>query len=233
LVIESGGSRLLGGVYTPVGPGPHPAVVMLHGLPGNEKNMDLAQALRACGFVVVFFSYRGAWGSEGDFHFDHLIPDTRVAIDALLRRPDVDAARFALLGMSLGGWVALATTAEDDRVTTVVAVAPLIDPNSAPIPAGLAEESSVMLDGITPQAVASQWAACRRLVEFGPRLAEKRILLVTADRDAAFPPSQYHPFVAAFPQTEWVRFPTADHLLSSVRAGLTHVVTQWLLARLG
>ncbi len=32
--------------YIPAGAGPHPTVVLLHGLPGNEKNLDLAQAMR-------------------------------------------------------------------------------------------------------------------------------------------------------------------------------------------
>ena len=39
-------------------------VLLLHGFPGNEKNLDLAQDLRADGFNVLFFHYRGAWGSE-------------------------------------------------------------------------------------------------------------------------------------------------------------------------
>lgn len=227
-MFDSSGDRLLGGVYLPGGQGPHPAVVLLHGLPGNEKNLDLAQSLRSQGFVVLFFFYRGAWGSHGSFHFHHLVPDTRAAIDALLRRPDVDRDRVALVGMSLGGWTALAAAAEDDRVRTVVAVAPLIDPATAPIPAGLAEESAGILAGTSAADISAQWAALPSLIGMADRLAGAHILLVTADADEAFPPAQYHPFVAALPRVEWVRFPSADHLLSAVRPGLAHVVAQWL-----
>jgi len=52
-------------VYEAQGAGPHPTVVLLHGFPGNEKNLVLAQALRRAGWNVVFFHYRGSWGSGG------------------------------------------------------------------------------------------------------------------------------------------------------------------------
>ena len=42
------------------GQGPHPTIVLLHGFPGNEKNLDLAQSLRRAGYNVLFFHYRGA-----------------------------------------------------------------------------------------------------------------------------------------------------------------------------
>ena len=67
LTIPSDGSRMPGLIYVANGPGPHPTVVLLHGFPGNEKNLDLAQALRRAGFNVLFFHYRGAWGAEGDY----------------------------------------------------------------------------------------------------------------------------------------------------------------------
>ena len=34
----------------PQGLGPHPVVIMLHGFPGNEKNLDLAQSIRRAGW---------------------------------------------------------------------------------------------------------------------------------------------------------------------------------------
>ena len=44
--IPSGGVEINGVVYVAAGAGPHPTVVLCHGLPGNEKNLDLAQAMR-------------------------------------------------------------------------------------------------------------------------------------------------------------------------------------------
>ena len=65
-------------------PGEDP-VLLLHGFPGNERNLDLAQALRRAGWTVVFFHYRGAWGSGGDFSFAHVLEDVARMLDELLR----------------------------------------------------------------------------------------------------------------------------------------------------
>jgi hypothetical protein len=34
-------------IYIASGAGPHPTVLMLHGFPGNEKNLDLAHSVNA------------------------------------------------------------------------------------------------------------------------------------------------------------------------------------------
>src|SRR4051812_26200803 len=67
--IPSHGAKLNALLYIADGPGPHPAVVLLHGFPGNERNLDLAQDIRRAGWDVLYFNYRGAWGSPGDFSF--------------------------------------------------------------------------------------------------------------------------------------------------------------------
>jgi pimeloyl-ACP methyl ester carboxylesterase len=65
--IPSHGAMLNAFVYIAAGVGPHPAVVLLHGFPGNERNLDLAQDMRRAGWDVLYFNYRGSWGSPGDF----------------------------------------------------------------------------------------------------------------------------------------------------------------------
>src|SRR5277367_6840714 len=79
--IPSHGAFLNAFVYVAAGPGPHPAVVLLHGFPGNERNLDLAQDIRRAGWDVLYFDYRGSWGSSGEFSFTHGIEDTAAAID--------------------------------------------------------------------------------------------------------------------------------------------------------
>lgn len=63
LHIPSGGVEINGVAYLAGGAGPHPTLVLLHGLPGNEKNLDLAQAVRRAGWNVVTFNYRGSWAA--------------------------------------------------------------------------------------------------------------------------------------------------------------------------
>ena len=54
--------------------------ILLHGFPGNERNLDLAQALRRAGWNAVFFHYRGSWGSDGDFSFGHVLEDVAAVV---------------------------------------------------------------------------------------------------------------------------------------------------------
>src|SRR3954449_2285312 len=86
--IPSHGSVMNGVVYRPSGTGPFPLVILMHGLPGNEQNMDLAQALRRSGWAVMTFHYRGCFGSEGQFSIDHVLEDADVAL-AWSVRPEI------------------------------------------------------------------------------------------------------------------------------------------------
>jgi pimeloyl-ACP methyl ester carboxylesterase len=127
LTLFSAGARLNGIFYLPAGPGPHPVVVLLHGNPGNERNLDLAQALRRAGYAVLFFNYRGTWGSGGFFSRTNALEDVSAAL-AFLRMPAttakyaVDSTRVALVGHSMGGWLALLAAAAEPRVQCVGAI---------------------------------------------------------------------------------------------------------------
>src|SRR5262245_54496941 len=109
LHIPSGGVEINGVAYLASGPGTHPTLVIAHGWPGNEKNLDLAQAVRRAGWNAITFNYRGSWGSPGEFHFTQ-VPEDAANVIAWLRKPDiaakygVDPARIALAGHSMGGW---------------------------------------------------------------------------------------------------------------------------------
>lgn len=86
--IPSHGAQLNALMYVAAGAEPHPTVILLHGFPGNERNLDLAQDIRRAGWNVLYFNYRGAWGTPGEFSFANSIEDTASAI-AYLRQPDV------------------------------------------------------------------------------------------------------------------------------------------------
>ena len=58
-------------MYTAQGGGLHPTLLLLHGFPGNEQNLDLAQAARRAGWNVLSLHYRGSWGSPGVFSFNN------------------------------------------------------------------------------------------------------------------------------------------------------------------
>src|SRR5215468_458557 len=85
--IPSHGARMYSVIYIASGAGPHPTVLMLHGFPGNEKNLDLAYSIRRAGWNVLVPFYRGAWGSGGTFSFAHALEDAQSSID-FLRQPE-------------------------------------------------------------------------------------------------------------------------------------------------
>jgi pimeloyl-ACP methyl ester carboxylesterase len=127
LHIASHGVLINGLVYSPGGAGPHPTLVICHGLPGNEKNLDLAQAVRRAGWNAVTFNYRGSWGSPGVFRFGQ-VTDDAAAVLAYLRDPKnaaslgVDTKRLAIAGHSMGGWVTARTAARDHGLIGAVMV---------------------------------------------------------------------------------------------------------------
>ncbi|MEO1576489.1 MAG: alpha/beta hydrolase, partial [Pseudomonadota bacterium] len=86
LTITSQGARLPGLLMVAGGAGPHPTALLLHGYPGNEKNLDLAQTMRRAGWNVLFIHYRGAWGAEGYFRISHMHEDALAALDFLRAR---------------------------------------------------------------------------------------------------------------------------------------------------
>ena len=102
-----------GGVQVPArwfiaaGPGPHPTMLLLHGFPGTELNLDLARAVQRAGWNVMAIHYRGVWGAPGQFSFNHTIADARAAL-VWLRQParagQVDTSRIVVLGHSMGGF---------------------------------------------------------------------------------------------------------------------------------
>jgi len=127
LHIPSHGVLINGVLYTPSGAGPHPTLVICHGLPGNEKNLDLAQAVRRAGWNAVTFNYRGSWGSPGNFRFAQNIEDA-AAVLAFLRAPDnaarlgIDTHRIAIAGHSMGGWVTVNTAAHDPALLGAILI---------------------------------------------------------------------------------------------------------------
>lgn len=56
-------------------------VLPLHSLPENEKNLDLAQALRRNSRNAIYFNYSGSLGSKGEFLFSKLTEDAKHVMD--------------------------------------------------------------------------------------------------------------------------------------------------------
>jgi uncharacterized protein len=125
LHIPTHGVLINGLLYSPAGAGPHPTLVICHGLPGNEKNLDLAQAVRRAGWNAVTFNYRGSWGSPGAFRFAQNLQDADAVLAYLRAHAStlgVDPKRIAVAGHSMGGWVAARTGAHDQALIGAILI---------------------------------------------------------------------------------------------------------------
>lgn len=245
---ESSGQRLNGLIYLANGPGPHATVVLLHGFPGNEKNLDIAQALRRDGYNVLFFHYRGTWGSEGDFSFSNVVEDVGSATGMLRRRADqyrVDAGRVFLVGHSMGGFAALQGASLDSSIECVAAIAAWdIGVNARAFAADAEEargfieyvDSATMLAGVTGSAAVAEITAnagAFSLTGLAPSLAGKRVLLIAGENDRALPPAEHHiPVAAAYSAEAGIDLTTrvipGDHSFSWTRIQLARELVNWL-----
>ena len=83
------------------------------------------------GFAALIFDYRGFGGSGGEPR-QHLDPwaqieDYRNAISYVETRPEVDADRIAVWGISYSGGHALIVGAVDRRVRAVLSIVPVVE----------------------------------------------------------------------------------------------------------
>lgn len=241
LHIPSGGVEINGLAYLAAGPGPHPTLVLCHGWPGNEKNLDLAQAVRRAGWNVVTFNYRGSWGSGGTFHFAQN-PEDAAAVLAFLRDPanaarlGVDAGRIAMIGHSMGGWVTAMTGGKDASLigAGLISAANMgaSGGRERPEVIELAASNAETLAGTSPEQMADELIANRESFDFlqaAPGLARMPLLVLTSD-DGLAPQSQALVMavrVQGGKRITEVHAPT-DHSWSDRRIFLEAQVIRWL-----
>jgi len=252
--IPSHGAALNAIAYLASGAGLHPMVIVLHGFPGNEKNLDLAQAIRRASWNAVFFDYRGSWGSPGVFSFGNSIEDTTAAI-AYLREPanaarlHTDPKRIVLIGHSMGGFMAAYAGSHDPAILGVGMIsaanlsfmghsgqqgAASADPkaNIPLIAAALEREDILPLAGCTGESLARELIANAQkwnFTDYAPMFGNRPLLLVTSDDGLA-------PFSATLAgavrqqgstHVTEAHFPT-DHSYSDHRIALEAAVINWL-----
>src|SRR5277367_136545 len=222
LQIPSHGVQINGIVYQPPGAGPHPTLVICHGLPGNEKNLDLAQAVRRAGWNAVTFNYRGSWGSPGVFRFAQNIEDAEAVLAYLrdaanAKRLGVDTSRIVIAGHSMGGWVTVNVAAHDHRLIGAILISAADMAKLGEVPrdktVALMADDMETLAGVTAESMADDVKTLGTNYRFesaAAGLAQTPLLVLTSDDGLA---------------------PDADALVKAIRAQggkkvtATHVAT--------
>jgi pimeloyl-ACP methyl ester carboxylesterase len=241
LHIPSHGVLINGLIYQPSGAGLHPTLIICHGLPGNEKNLDLAQAVRRAGWNAVTFNYRGSWGSPGAFRFAQNLEDAD-AVLAFLRDPatatrlGIDTRRIALAGHSMGGWVVAHTASHDHGLIGAVLISAADMGRAGELPSEkavpLMADDMESLAGVTAESMAAE--VKERSKEFlldnaAAGLTQTQLLAITSD-DGLAPQTDAlaKAIEAKGGHTVTVMHITTDHSYSDHRIALESAVITWL-----
>jgi dipeptidyl aminopeptidase/acylaminoacyl peptidase len=235
IYFDSGRHRLLGTLFLARGDTPKPTAVILHGIPGIEKNHDLAHALRDNGWNSLIFHYRGCWGSEGHYVLRTIPDDVQAAVDDLCsgRYPQVDHERLVLVGHSLGGWAAVLAAAADPRPRAVAICGAVCDPRRLPFTvAEAAAEFTPWLHGLTPEGFVAQWEAldvAHTPAEQVTRLAPRPLLILHSRADEVVPVEQAEALFARAGEPRTLIIHTeANHAFTWHRSWLRSCVLEWL-----
>lgn len=168
-------------VRWPDDPGPHPAVVLVGDLPsGRFPLASLADALIARGVAVVVALLK----ADGTAGYPEAVARVPGLVQALQSDPRSDGRRIALVGVGLGGTLALRAAATDPSIAAVAAIDPVLDPHAT---------------GLGQLRWLTWWEALRwgrrrqRLlqalmeIDLGARLGERSTLVVHIDASGASP----------------------------------------------
>ena len=237
IIIQSSGKNLLGALYRGSGDGPRPTAIVLHGIPGIEKNTDIAYALRDAGWNALIFHYRGSWGSEGEYTLAGIPDDVQVAIDALTSgQYPVDAKRLALVGHSLGGWAAVVCASRDPRVKAAVTIGGISSMRTWHLSEEDAVDYARFLNGTSGAEILSQIRALGKThnpVDVIGDLGPTSVLILHGDADEVVPIDQARALrQASSGLDDLVIIERADHAFSRHRRQMVESVVAWLIRTL-
>lgn len=137
VIFPSGDVSLAGTFTAPPGPGPHPAIILLHGS-GPLTRYSFGPYRRffnSLGFAVLVYDKRGTGASTGTrfdastgapktlsprYYPDDLVDDALAALQFLQGRKEVDSKRIGFWGSSEGGMVATQVAARSRAVAFAI-----------------------------------------------------------------------------------------------------------------
>lgn len=250
IVFTSKNKKIIGTFFTAAGQGKKPTVVLLHGLPGNENNFDIAHAIKRYGFNVIVFHYRGSWGSEDTFSISKAIEDVENAIvyfscDEVSEEFNIDSNNLILIGHSMGGFISLYVSKKFSQIKNIVSLAGfnfgyfseflLQNPEYIEQTKEGLSQVAALLNGTNSELLFNEmtkhthdWNLLNNVSE----LKEKNILLIGSEYDFVAPLSIHH-----YPLVEGLKKVGAKvenyvyrsgHSFGSARIKLTTEIINWM-----
>lgn len=252
ILIPGKRGRLLSVLYTAAGEGNHPTVLLLHGIPGCERNLDLAQSLRRAGFHVMTFHYSGSWGSDGNYSLSNDLEDANTVLDFVLRDETYgfNKQHIYAVGHSMGGFVCGQIARHRPEIKGAVLLMPCDigrlpqiaqeDPASYQTVQEVLNESAQWLTGTSGEALLREVLAHSAdfcLENAAETLAQKPILCIAGTMDIYTPPTLHcEPLIRAIQAAGGTSFQTVyyptDHFFADYRLTVAEAVTEFLKKQL-
>src|SRR5437899_3816530 len=129
----SSGDTIEAWVYLPEGSGPHPAVVMAHGIGAIKAGglAPFAERFREEGFAAIAFDYRNFGGSGGQPREVLSAPrqreDYSTVIGWAVEQSYIDPRQVIIWGTSFAGMHVVELAVADTRLAAAIAQSPLTD----------------------------------------------------------------------------------------------------------
>jgi fermentation-respiration switch protein FrsA (DUF1100 family) len=198
----------LGGWFLAGGRARGPAVLVFNGNAGDRSyRAPLAAALAQRGWSVLLFDYRGYAGNPGSPSEAGLLADAHAARAYLAGRAEVDPARIAYFGESLGAAVAVALAVEAPPAALV-----LRSPFTSLADMGRRHYPWLPL---VDRLLRDRFPSIDQIARL-----RCPVLVITGGRDTIVPPEQSRRLYAAAPEPKrFVLIPGADHNDAALLAG--------------
>ena len=230
------GGRVTGLLFDPLArSGSRPGIVLMHGAPGNARQMigqGVTLAMHGAVVIVIdapFARRSGTWRQFSVQDRDEqiqLMKDLQRAVDVLRARPNVDAARIAYLGVSYGGAMGAQFVGTERRLKAAVlevADGGLVSHETSPGEPGLASLSC-----------AARVAWFRAMIPIEPirfiPYATMPLLLQNGKMDQLVPIADAEALHRAAPEPKTIRWYDAGHALGALALVDRH---QWLNTLIG
>lgn len=151
--------------------GRHPAVVVMHGMPGSARGAMEAWGISFAQRGAVVISIDAPWARRGgglvytpqdSVEQVQLIRDLRRAVDVLVARDDVDPDRIAYSGISYGGGIGALLVGVEPRLRTAI-----LRVGGAGIVSRVTDAAGQPVEGLAEQTPERQdrWLAAMRPIE--------------------------------------------------------------------
>lgn len=131
VAIEAGDGLQIQATYAfPGGVAPYPGVILLHMLGSNRtiwQETGVIDALLRNGYAVMAVDMRGHGETGGEQDWA-LVPDDMQRVwDNFVSQPEVDSAKTAVIGASIGSNMALVTAVNEPAINTAILLSPGLD----------------------------------------------------------------------------------------------------------